>query len=137
MNVAEKVFRKVKTETSMPEEDLELSLDNVDKGELFAEAREFLEEGRESKSGLRRLFCHSRRSKLLPRLMCHGGGQGRSGGSTPGSAASRWLMFLLPLPVVTSLHSPRVSTGAFVCVFVFDFVYVCVRVFVCDLNSVF
>ena len=39
MNVAEKVFRKVKTETSMPEEDLELSLDNVDKGELFAEAQ--------------------------------------------------------------------------------------------------
>ena len=39
MNVAEKVFRKVKTETSIPEEDLELSLDNVDKGELFAEAQ--------------------------------------------------------------------------------------------------
>ena len=39
MNVAEKVFRKVKTETSMPEEDLELSLDNVDKGELFTEAQ--------------------------------------------------------------------------------------------------
>ena len=39
MNVAEKVFRKVKTENNMPEEDLELSLDNVDKGELFAEAQ--------------------------------------------------------------------------------------------------
>ena len=42
MNVAEKVFRKVKTENSMPEEDLKLSLDNVDKGELFAEAQSML-----------------------------------------------------------------------------------------------
>ena len=45
VNVVEKVFRKVKTETSMPGDDLWLSLDNVVMGEMFAEAQSISRRG--------------------------------------------------------------------------------------------
>ena len=45
MKVAKKVFRKVKMETSMPGDDLWLSLDNVVMGEMFAEAQSISRRG--------------------------------------------------------------------------------------------